>query len=212
MKRLSEHSNADLLALSDDQLKTLIDLECAMNSVPLLPPEPVEPVKPDIQPNRKMYQVANVLFETYTEACSVVESFLKTRMFNKTYLPGGSYSKYSAEPMEEYSRPKVEEIMVFSQEHWAKVKDLSTKYDEEKRAYEALESQYKTVKKQVDEIADEIYEKVGAARNEAYQQEQALTLYERYLKLMDGNEELASRCFQDANPELYQVFNRIVVE
>ena len=49
MKRYNEMTDAELLELTNEQIATLIDYECALDGVPMLPPDP-GPAPPDDVP------------------------------------------------------------------------------------------------------------------------------------------------------------------
>jgi len=62
-KRLIDLTDNDLIQMNEEQLRNLIDYECALAGVPLLPKLPIEPKqrREGIEPDLTLYKLGGVL-------------------------------------------------------------------------------------------------------------------------------------------------------
>ena len=69
MLRFTEMTDAELLALTETELEELIDLECAYEGIPLLPPKPEEPIKPaNLRPDTSVFHFDDIYITDPEEA------------------------------------------------------------------------------------------------------------------------------------------------
>ena len=65
MRRYNEYTEQELIDLDKALIQKLIDYECALDGVPLMPPHPgPEPSKTEITPDMTVYAVAGLFFSS----------------------------------------------------------------------------------------------------------------------------------------------------
>lgn len=202
MQDFNTLTNADILALTDVQIETYIDLACAEAGAPFVPPEPTEPVKPVAEPDLTLYKVGSIVFKDAEVANRLLETVASSQVYEDTYNVYATDTK-TVKPIGpgDYSYPKVETLRGMSPTRHAECKqalELYTaakkKYDEEKKAYDRAVEMRGNI---AADIRDRVYEAI-AARD---LRERLRADFRRYLDLADGNTEIAARFFQKAYPD-----------
>jgi hypothetical protein len=182
----------EILSLTNEQIETLIDYECALGGVPLLPIKPVKPDDYKPKPDLTVYTVGEYTFKTAEEAGRVLEFLQAFTLYKTEYIHGSGLTKRLI-PTNDYSKPKVEIVEVFSPEHWDKVKSDHVKYESENSKYEADMKEYNNACSGRSDIAEGVWEVVNNARNEQRNKERLTAEFNRYLGLADGNTTIAMR-------------------
>ena len=62
MRDIYDMTTNEAAALTDEEIKSFIDIECASKGVMLLPPEPVQPLQPEIVQDVTIYEYMGVYF------------------------------------------------------------------------------------------------------------------------------------------------------
>jgi hypothetical protein len=201
MKRIDELSKAEILALTEEGKKALIELECALNGVPLLPEAPKKPDVPKYEPDMQIYKIDNVIFLSLDAANSVMEAYSKVALYKMGY--DDKYPRPMAE--DDYNYPKIKKEKVFSSELYNKIKSEKDAADTEIKAYEARKREYDNiVEKQkahiahVENIIDDVW-------SEKYAIDRYTAEFERYLSLADGNRSIAWNFLKNAHCEVGEV-------
>lgn len=191
MKRFNEMTEAELLALDDEQTKNLIDYECAIEGVPMLPPHPgtappIEKCKPDIN----VYTVAGVYFGTAEDAARVLDAIFAASVIYKT--DGYSDDKrFIAMQPGDYYFPKIEPEKAVSAESYAAWKEECKAVKEQMDEYKRAKSAYDSVYKERESIVKSVFDAIRDARQRSYDRDRLREEFTRYLELAEGNKTIA---------------------
>jgi len=199
MKTYKDYTDDELMALDDDQLDMLIDLQCAINGVPLLPIEP-EPVNIDLPPtDAQVYEVAGFYFKERESADRIMEAINKEVRVDVTYdwqlsdrteyIQGYASTGANITAKDVYSNDLYDETKAKR----AKLKAMKDLYDKQRGDFDSIKSQR-------EESASEVFRSVYKAREERENKIIAHQRYDRYVKLANGDANLANKFFADAYP------------
>jgi hypothetical protein len=213
MKRFLDYTDAELLDLYyANKLQALIDLECAMQGMPMLPEVPVKPVKPEAQPDLQAYKLGNWYFTNEKDAIRVLKAFEGLSILEASYCPGGNYTHRKLSPCGDYSRPKIETEFLYSEQHWNRVKDEILGYEVDTKRYDTLKQQYDDAYNARATVIDEINDHITDLLEKANRKERAITLMNRYMELAENNPSIATNFFKTAYLELYEEFSQELSE
>lgn len=198
MRSFEDLSDAEVLALSDEQVNRYVDLACAEAGVPLMPPLPVEPMPITLTPDVSIYIVGDFCFYNSDDAFRVAELVNSLRRCTLQYVSGPRY--------ERVVRPAEGELIVtpsknFSVENWDRVKNDANRYTEQKKAYDLELAEYNKTSKARTDIAESIHERRGRVLADERRRQTLRAHFERYLTLADGNREIAARFLQAAHSD-----------
>ena len=73
MKRIGEYTEDELITLEDKEINDIIDYECALTGVSLLPESPTMPIKSEVVPDITAYEVGDFTFMEQEDALKLVE-------------------------------------------------------------------------------------------------------------------------------------------
>jgi hypothetical protein len=197
MKRIDELSKAEVLALTNEEISILIDLECAYENVPLLPAEPVKPEVAKYEPDIQVYKIFDLLFKSSEEAAGMLEAFAKTTAYKMGYD-----DKYPKPIMpDDYYYPKIENKKVMSLEMYNRVKTEKEAADAKTKEYEALKKEYDgTVSKRQKQVKY-VWDIVRDYRDEQYKKDRYKAEFDRYMKLADNNHNIAWNFLKNAHDD-----------
>jgi hypothetical protein len=201
MKNLSEMSHEELLALTDDECERWIQLQMAEQGIPILQ-EPIKPKYPDVPEEDMTLFTAECLgemaFKNRDELLQIVDLL---RVANSMYRVSHNYSSGFTQAYpgyrSQYSREEdafdIKLVKSRSLDQAAAVADLvkdkkvlEEKYNKEKKEYEKMV-------KDTESIREEIFGAIREARSENYRKDSLFVKFLQYLKLSDGNAEIALR-------------------
>ncbi len=199
MKYLDRYTNEELLTLSEEDVQTLIELQCALDGNPILPPCPVAPIEPEVPLDKVIWMVKY----DYSEiAITMVESdaikIADTINESTLYLSRNEYFGSKSFPVIHSAnarKAKIEKQSCASKElveslasQLEKFKKDSTEYDKALEVYQdALDARKQSVAKIDDAISN--------ASQDEYMHKDALDKYNHYLKLSDGDKKIAMKFF-----------------
>ena len=189
MKRIHEMKKEEILALTDGEIVSLIDLECAYEGIPLLAECPNKPELIKHEKDLTAYEVAGYYFLTPEEAGRVLEILQSVAAYVKYGWAEDAGLKRVSDA--DFYSPKVEVKKFYSQ---AKLAEITKDLEENKRAlaaYEKEKERYDRILKDRTKVAD----RVTAVINEVVETEKDRQFYEaefnRYLILANNNKEVA---------------------
>lgn len=193
MKSIYNMSKEEILGLSAEQIETLIDYECALQGIPLLPDQPVPPTCSEIIPDSTVYAIDNFVFTSLVDASQVMQAIGAAALYRISYPGGGNYTDKVLQPVNpsNYYYPKIETHAVFSQEYWEKVKVSKQINEQANQTYESALEEYNSKLSRRQAVVDDITELVELTHQEARQQDALITEFYRYLKLAEGNPSIA---------------------
>lgn len=184
MKRLDDYTNEELVALDEDAINNLINVECANEGAPLM--SVTAPIKPDVLPDVKAYKVesGSLLFATLEEAQRVANFLNNTRR-----LTTESIGKWSWGPPYQLV-PHDSEPTVKTERHWT-----AAHYHANQKELEAYENAKDKFDAELREARDTVQRNVLAsideARNAQRLREQIRSQFDEYCALTSGDRELA---------------------
>ena len=207
MKRYNEMETEALAAVSEETLKTLIELEYAHNGVvpaerPTLTPLP----KVEIFPSDEAFECDNIIFKNLADA----ETFKKLERFSANYdynvssdykylVPASDF--YGIKPTKFYKKSDIDSARIVLSDIKRIEKENS-----------AAESEYEKFCKETASIREEVYEAYRDACEIVKKREQAAKVYEKHLVLAEGNEEIAKKFFRDAYKNQPDIIHHILKE
>lgn len=209
MKRIHELNEEGLLALTEEQTLKMVDYECALEGVPMLPPDPGPvPSLPELQADTQCYEVSDVLVADPDHAARILSAIMSGPLY-KTEYPRNNYELRYLVPLGQgdYNYPKIKPVQYISPELWDKHKEHVTSLSVRKGEWDALKKAYDAAYKERDAIVKDVYERISDARQHAYDREQLRTEFTRYLELAEGNRSIALKFLEkvkdlDKFPEL----------
>lgn len=213
MKRVHELTEAELLALDDDQFNRQVDYECAVEGIAMLPPHPGKAPQNTLPTaDAKVFKVADVYTTDADHAAAILALITSKPLFKKAHVRGYEGPEYLV-PMGEsdYGFPKIEKSTVFSPEQWDSIKedqkaysDLKKEWDAEMRVYNEL---YEGRKYIIQQLSDRLRE----AQTRKYTRDRLREEFSRYMDLAEGNRQIALNFLEKAKdlsefPELREEF------
>lgn len=193
MKRLEDYTNEELRILTQAQIETLVDLECAHEGIPLLPELPEKPVVNKPQPDLTLFHVSAVYFKNREDADQVIELMNSMpRMHNKYYNDGYI----------DLDDPVVSsEVKEFSEDAKLRTKSQAEAAKEIEDQYKSLKNEYDKVASKRKDIIKNVREAVSEAFDEYRKMEQYKKQYARYLQLAEGEKDIALNFMKAAHPD-----------
>jgi len=195
MKQINDLSKAEVLALTDEQINTMIDLECACENVPLLPPEPVKPDVPKFEPDTTYYGIVGFYFKAAEDAAKILNAFDSVALLRM------GYSDKFPIPPSDYEKPKIEPKKFMSPEMYDRVKGEKAAADSAMEKYTSDKKDYDEIVKQRVKQVDYVWDIVNEVRQEQYKKDSFKSQFKRYLTLADGNHAIAWKFLVNANYE-----------
>jgi hypothetical protein len=191
MKKITEMSHDEIIALYRDDIERIIDIACAETGIPLRDLAPVAPVEPESERVLNSYKIINVVFKT-RESAEALQDCLRKNFRNILRMDYSKPSEYRLK-IEDYAYSTDEEIKAQNKED-----DL---YNKEFAEYKALKDKYDTHLAQRQEVADPILD----IYDEAVAKEQVRQMLRReaarYLELAEYNASVAKNFLQKAFPD-----------
>jgi hypothetical protein len=198
MKRFDDLLDSDVLALSDDDFKRWVDVECAYAGAPLLPPMPLEPLKPEAAADLVVYQIGSVTLKRPDDAVTVAALINGMGRFEVGYVSGPRYEKRAVPASGEI---EVAPLRVFSTAHWEACKDELNAYTLRKTAYDEALAEYTKALELRDLIAESMNERRERVSRDEWDRIRMRENFTRYLDLAEGDRDVAIRFLFAAYPE-----------
>ncbi len=201
MKRWDDLTNKEKLALSKNEVDQLIEVEYAHAGLPIYTETPrLKAVKP--MPDLTIYQVPTLNFIKREDAKKVMNALAaledKRTLVEIKYMGGPGYEMTIRPPS---GTPEVSMLQVYSPERVHQIKDRLDAYNKENEKYKKAQKEYDELTAKRYEIEREIREELEELQEEVRAELQMKSVFVKYLKLADGDIEVAKRFLKDA----YQV-------
>jgi len=194
MKRYSEMTPEELVALTDDQARRLIDIEIAFAAI-----KPVEvPVEPTLEAAGITasvigYKVADLVFRDEKDAQAVAA----LPILKEAYSYSISYHHKWLEPTER----KVEKVAFYRQEDVLRIGTALKENEKRRDVYDKQKSDYNEYARKTTDISSAVWHAVREAKDKLSEIEAAKRAYQKYLGLADGDHQIAAKFFLDAFKE-----------
>jgi len=200
MKRYTDFTDEELLTITEEDLSALVDLECAISGVPLLPAAPEYVQEVDVAPDTTVYEVAGFYFEERGAADRVANVINEQRPLQVTC----DWQLDRCRHVDGYagSGAVVKAEQVLTKATHERTRNARMEYKAKKEAYDKLRKEYDRIVSMREECAENVYRAVERARTERSRRELAEGNLQRYIQLADGDEEQARKFFDAAYPDL----------
>ena len=205
MKRFNELNEVELLALDDQQVSVLVDYECALEGVPMLPPEPgVKPVQPEIKKDVTVYSLQNtVMVKDITVLNQILKVLEGVQLYTQNY-GNPHYTVTEIESNDAYNAPRIATNTYPTKEAVDAMKGEFAKFKAEDATYTEKKSEYDEALTKRNEIAEDVYEAIREARTKDYERQRIRSEFARYLELAEGNKRIALNFLEKASAILYK--------
>jgi len=205
MKRFDELEHAELVALTDDQVTHLIELEIAYAGVIPEPEPTLLPVKePDIEPTVEAYEVHGIICMSQNDAVTISKMDIRREDYNwkvssryKTLKKPDKYENAGVKPVKYYNSDDLEKVQ-------AQIKDA----ERNKGINSDRQSAYRKYRESISEIETKVWDKIRDAKDFEADLARAREVLQKHQNLAEGNEAIAQKFFTDAykdRPEIIKV-------
>ena len=202
MKRLNEMSREELIALTDEQIETLIDLECAYCGAPLSIAKPMYATVPELPEEDVTYwQVFDFKFLDKTEAAEFADyiNSLKSRCTTDYDYSIPGYGRYNriVDDRKKLDPAIVEEARSYSEIRYSELKELIRQRATAEEENKKLMSEFNEKQKKRFEVVNKVNSAINSARISFASDRERARLYMRYLTLANGNADVAKTFYKD---------------
>ena len=195
MKRIDDYEPSELLALSEETIEQIIDLESAYDGVPLLPsPAPVKPEECQATEDVTAYIALGLHFIDKATAMSVVDFVNSLPQVEGYYLNGNWSGPRGVRPVEERCA-SVSESDFWSQAHYDQHRAQLEGYKVAKESYDKSRKTYDGILKQRSEVANRVRRVIQDAVDDRNDAVAVTTGFERYVVLADGDRDQALKFY-----------------
>lgn len=193
MKRLADYTDTELVALGDDQIGILIDIECAEEGIPLLPPyHGLAPTWAKPPFDCTAYTIAGLCVLSSEQATAILTAFSSAPLFTTNYPEPDSSTKYLKPVLSDaYNVPEVKAVQCYSPELWDSVKNEYQAFKLRFNAWEAKANAYAEAIKLRSEISDYVWKIIADTHAASLDRANLVTEFDRYLVLAEGSTSIA---------------------
>lgn len=204
MKRINEMTREELLQVTEEQRQTLIDLEVAHAGImPVLEPvyEQVEAVP--LEKKDLVYEVHGLYIRNKEDA----EKLANIEVCGYSYEDSVGYDfKYLTEP----ELGKIEIKKFFLKSDIAAAKGLLKRKAAIEARNSAKRKEYQEYESKIKDIVDHVYCKLEEAHEWKAKLDHAVSIFERHLKLAEGNYGIAVNFFKSAYGEDSEIAREVL--
>lgn len=197
MKTLNNLTEAELIALTEETLERLIDIECAERGIPMLPAEPMLTDEEPLEYDCIAYTISGYSYEFRERADAEAVAQLINGKPRAKYTYNGSpfyENEFAGWTLEERASVSEKAIMSASQRLATKAERLKRK--KEKEEYDRLHGEFVKILNQRNEVGEEVRDRYWGALRRQRDRDEHRAHFARYLQLADGNREIAYRFFE----------------
>lgn len=213
MLRYNEISDEELIELSNNEIEELIDLECAHENIRLLPPEPENIEKKFVNPDVIVYEIPSIKLTSLEEAEKLVSMI--NQLETKSEIPwNSSYDHRQVKPDNETISFSSEKR--YSPELYKQINQSIKIFQANKEEYDKKMEEYDKIKETRQIVIEKVIGAVTKARNKIEKIRNLRLEYDRYLKLTEGDRNIAWNFMIDARPnqqsELAELKMKIAID
>jgi hypothetical protein len=211
VKRYTELTEDELAALTNEQVESYVDLECAMEKIPFLPVLPEAPVKPNMNPGIPMYKVFSVVLKTQEDANRIFDVVNSCSVYK---IEGyGNQPKVATQiAVGDYDYPKIEIVHITDPNSINEFNKVMSSYNIDKDAYEKMYEEYSEIKKERNKVSDKVSDAVTSARASVKKKSTYRETYNKYLGLASGIPDIAIQFMLDAYPDIQMKYPELIEE
>lgn len=197
MKRLEDYTREELINITDEERKLLIEIEAMCEGVEIPDtPKYIEETFVD-RPDMEVYEVeAGDLIYTSKEEAEKVVSFLNSiSRGTLDYEYANGYDRKYYKPVDDLVSAK--SIRAYSYEKYRQIGKLLKANKNAKEVNDKLKSEYIDAIKGYNDIVAEVQEAIDNAVYAQQTEERYRTAYNRYVELANGDKEMAQKFFRN---------------
>lgn len=214
MKYLHDYTGEELENIQDKDVAYIVNLQCAEQGKPLLPPYPEKPNKPEYKPDLTLYKVGGHCgwyAETPEEAAKILEVLSSLNLWETEYS-GFNYDFKKAKRKDSGSwddPAKVEAECAFSLELWDKISNDLEAYSKAKKLYDTQLEEYQKAERERNEVSDWVWTHVNDAKEFKRKRDNYERYLEDYIKLADEDQEQGEIFFYKAYPDAKEYISKV---
>lgn len=198
MKRFKEFTRSELAALTDEQVKYLIDIECAHEGAPISVEEPQRVEVPEIpEPDVTYYDVNGILFTSFDEASRFVDYLGKQKSLCDTDydMDDRGYGKYKYIVDDRPNNSCIEMKKAYTHARYDELKGVIRQHAIAEGKNKEQHDNFEKLCKARSEISARVRRAVAEARDEEAEISRRAAIYKKYIELADGDETVAARFY-----------------
>lgn len=200
MKPFEELTDAEILALTEEQITYYIDRECAESGIALLPPEPPTPPSGEhTADDLTTFEVEGLYFTDRADALRVMDllNSIKTRG-TRDYVRN-LYSRHRFTP----ARQPVDltEFRMLSDARAAKLGDAISEFERQREQHQKDRREYDRIERERGEVSDRIRKRRREARTAEDRKAEIGRLFDRYVDIAEGNRAIAAKFLAKAHSD-----------
>jgi hypothetical protein len=191
MKRIYDITDAEVLALTDEQINRFVDIECANEGVPLLPDYPVAPEYDDEPaPDATVYGVSGVsgYFANQEQALSVIAALAGCEIVSVGY---GSPKVIKSRESWEEKPSTLTEVAAWSESGYDAQREVIENNKRKKAEYDSLLSDYRSALDKRNKTSSAVYSHIEEIRATESRRQVLAREFDRYKELADGDADIA---------------------
>ena len=188
MQKITEMTREEIVALTQDNLKRMMDYECAENGIALLP-MPQKPEEKKFEPDVKYYELGDMAFGTLEDAERVAEALKSVQIMKNSYDYAVGYDWKYLEPTS--TKYEIVTRWAFSQ---ARYETLRVAMAQQKQALDRYGKDvelYNKAQRKREDVCAYILEKYDETRDEIRNEDRLRGKFAEYLALADGAAHMA---------------------
>lgn len=203
LQRFDTMSDAELVALTDEQIALYMDLACAEAGVPLMPPDPgPAPPEPERKQDVTHWVVGGFAFRNAEDAAAVANLVNGLPRLKADYARGGSYRDRISKSDD--AVVTVEQERLYSPNAWDDQRAQVIERQAALEQHERLVSEWVNASEQRAKTAGFVHDRIADARVRESARERYQAEMERYKTLANGDEHVAYRFLIAAHPDAHE--------
>lgn len=218
MKKFEELTEEELTFLTEEQIEYYVDLACANQGIPFLPPHPgPKPEKKGLlQTSVIAYEIGGIITKSLEHAQEIMRVMFEDKLYHSDYK-GGLYDYKYLREADEYHQPKVEVRHFYKKEEVDSLFEKLKNFETQVESWEKALKEYNSIENQRADIYSDIIDAVYAAKENVKRKEGYRKEFEKYLQLAEGRAKVAYNFFLNARnidnfPDLKEEFEKLVQE
>lgn len=210
MKRIFDMNDEELLALDEDSVVKLIDYECALEGIPMLPPNPGPP--PVAEKDVVVYKVGGFKTTSSEHASCIMKAVVEGPLVKTVYDHNYKDPYIVQIVQDDHDYPKVETELRYSAELWDVIKTGLEKFESCKVEYSRLDKAFKEALAARSDIDDRAWGQISEARTRRNDREEIRSQFARYLELAENNTTVAMNFLLKARPAICGEYPEMIEE
>lgn len=194
MKRYTDLTHEELIALNEDDLKRYIDIEIAFAGITPAPePVPIGEFDPGIKPEIIAFEVCGLIVKTIEEAQKVAALNIYSSDYD--YYGAGSKFRYLSD---RWGSNDIKKVSFYNKEEVLRMKGMLKDRKELVEHYEAQKAEWEKYLEKIQGCRSEVMDAYRAAVGYQQTLNYGRAQFARFLTLAEGDESIACRFFYDA--------------